>query len=649
MVTIVHKIDDFLFNLFPSLKGTHDHTQLKQELESYYSYKSIKPNVTIVGDLITITIDTEAIAAQEKDYDKAIVLCEQGRFAQAKPLLKKLIYANPTNSNLHRILGQVYESEGRIDDAINTLIEALRWGPNNVEALVMMGNIFTRHQNDRQVAKAYFQKALEVQPDNHFTLTNLGSILMQEGKIEDAKALFLKVNSINPDYPNAILALAMLAERANDPDTTFSLATKALKRVATTDPVVPPATNLAINAAKASLERNYEDIINNYISEIRTISDKPVLLQQDSTIATPAKLELAEKYNRPHHIVKYRAKTPYTPHLIMHELVHLQFIEEARAAGVNELFISHEDSRQQFIKDFRKEAEKLRKQGISEENTHNFFNSLFSGINSQMFNTPIDLFIEQLLFDKYPQLRPVQFLSIQQLIEEGIKGCTSKQILELTPKLILTASRVLNLVNAIQFKSLFGFDVLDAFKAPKSELQQAQTLYDEWLTYKDDREPGEEYEIIRHWQQDLQLTKYAELIPEEKAIEKTDIDSLLDKIAADPYNQDREEDGPTFTTMQDPIGKIAIIQYMIGALQYFKDKPKEAIQKVAFEIAGLGALGINPSDKDARTSLASVPGKSFSNLQMLAWMYVSFQQINPDLDTGLDFKNEYNIALNSYS
>lgn len=43
-------------------------------------------------------------------------------------------------------------------------------------------------------------------------------------------------------------------------------------------------------------------------------------------------------------------------------------------------------------------------------------------------------------------------------------------------------------------------------------------------------------------------------------------------------------------------------------------------------------------------SLKTIPDKKFTLLQLLAYEYVGFQIIDPSLDTGLDFQNEYELA-----
>ncbi|MBK8669134.1 MAG: hypothetical protein IPN89_06580 [Saprospiraceae bacterium] len=65
----------------------------------------------------------------------------KGKYADAKPILKKLIEKNPAISEYHRIMGQILSDEGDQDEAINCLIDSLRWDSKNGWALLMMGNI----------------------------------------------------------------------------------------------------------------------------------------------------------------------------------------------------------------------------------------------------------------------------------------------------------------------------------------------------------------------------------------------------------------------------------------------------------------------------------------------------------------------------
>jgi len=225
---------------------------------------------------------------------------------------------------------------------------------------------------------------------------------------------------------------------------------------------------------------------------------------------------LAENYNRPKHIVRYKESYPAVDHLIMHELGHLDLVNEARKKKVNQLFVSTEENKKSFIKSLGQSIKYLNKQGYSEKIISNVINDLFDGLNRQIFNTPIDLFIENKLYNDFPELRPIQFISLFNIIQEGIKAVTDKEIVRLAPKSVLSYSKIYNIVTSLQFNDLFGVDLLDQFKGTQAEIKQAQEFFNEFLEYKEDNEPAEEYELVKHWAEDLKIDYCFELIDEDK-------------------------------------------------------------------------------------------------------------------------------------
>ena len=88
---------------------------------------------------------------QKADFDAAVKHCEAGRFNKAKPILEKLIKKKSHRLRVSPNIGQIYSDEGKQEEAINCLIDALRWDPRNTHALTMMGNIFARAKNDIQL------------------------------------------------------------------------------------------------------------------------------------------------------------------------------------------------------------------------------------------------------------------------------------------------------------------------------------------------------------------------------------------------------------------------------------------------------------------------------------------------------------------
>ena len=69
-------------------------------------------------------------------------------------------------------------------------------------------------------------------------------------------------------------------------------------------------------------------------------------------------------------------------------------------------------NQEQFIK-------RLRNKGIPQKSIDKTLHMLFEGITMQIYNTPIDSFIEDYLYKEFAELRPYQFLSIYAILNEG--------------------------------------------------------------------------------------------------------------------------------------------------------------------------------------------------------------------------------------
>lgn len=115
----------------------------------------------------------------------------------------------------------------------------------------------------------------------------------------------------------------------------------------------------------------------------------------------------------------------------MHELTHLKFVLDARDAGKYELITSDEKNKEAFYEFAQVSIQKLRARGIAETDISNFVSSIRDGLISQLFNTPIDLFIEDHLYNQFEELRPYQFISLLGIIKESIRSVTDPQILEI--------------------------------------------------------------------------------------------------------------------------------------------------------------------------------------------------------------------------
>ncbi len=654
-MTIIHPINDFLFEIFPELRSSgDDRSTLKETLEKYYTLGPYKPKVTVEKDHVKIEIDTSAIVDQHNDYQKAVRLCENSQYEEAKPLLGQLIEKNPTNSEYHRILGQALSEQGNHDDAIDSLIEALRWDPKNGWALIMMGNILTKDKKDLDTAKIYFDQATQANPNDHISANNIAAIFVKQGDYKTGKRYADKALEIDPTYPNTHYLLSVIAENDGDLLHAFNCTVEAIKQNDKQNDLKIKSISKAISLSQKLMDVIKGDaIVDAYRKRLEHKDNTKIELVNDTQITTLAKMEFAENYERDRHLLKYKTKDQGVQHLLMHELVHLDFVLEAQEAGVNQLFVSSQKHKKDFQKKYAAAGKRLQKRGLDEDTVNEYLMQIFQGVNSQIFNTPIDLFIEQKLYDEFPELRPYQFLSIYRITTDSVKATTDKKVIDFSPKDIVSKSKILSLILALQYKDLYGVDMINDFNATAQERQEAQEMYDEYLQYKDDKQPGEEYEIIAHWAEDLSLDANFDLVDENtyRKTESSDIDDILKKIEQDPLglegeDRQREQEMKDFLESREKSGvNSAVVMYMVGALQYFEKMPKDQIKQIAMEIALQGAHGYDTSKTGYTVS--SIPNKTFTGFQILAYYYVSFKLAVPELvdQLGLPYEEEYQMAI----
>jgi len=153
-VTIIHKINDFLYELFPDAKGKRD--KLKNSIKRYYTVGPFEPDIELDGDAVRITINVDRIVADKGKFDKLVSLAENKKYEKAKELAADLIEKAPNISEYHRILGQLHSETGDQYEAVNCLIDALKWNPKNEWALLMMGNIYAKYKDDVETALTFY-------------------------------------------------------------------------------------------------------------------------------------------------------------------------------------------------------------------------------------------------------------------------------------------------------------------------------------------------------------------------------------------------------------------------------------------------------------------------------------------------------------
>ncbi len=130
----------------------------------------------------------------------------------AEPLLAQL-KSNPNNVDALVQLGNLYYDGQSYPEAIGYYEKALKIQPNNADVRTDLGTAYW-YTGDPDKALACFEKSLQVRPNNAATLFNMG-IVKWQGKKDPAGAVLAweKLLQTNPDYPQKD-QVQMLIERA---------------------------------------------------------------------------------------------------------------------------------------------------------------------------------------------------------------------------------------------------------------------------------------------------------------------------------------------------------------------------------------------------------------------------------------------------
>jgi hypothetical protein len=341
--------------------------------------------------------------------------------------------------------------------------------------------------------------------------------------------------------------------------------------------------------------------------------------------------------------------------LILHELLHIQFYYDARQINENKLFTSKNEKIQEFKRQYAKDINGLIKKGYTADLVDKMFDQLFHGILLQVFNAPIDLFIEDLIYRRFPALRPQQFLSLYKMGTEAYEAVSNSKAADLVPAEIILQSKIYNVIGARHTDELMGTRFEEKYKTTLKEKELVNAFWVEFLEYRNDREAGEEYELVQHWGEDLGLLGMFDLVDETVQLEKSPENAktpeeFLSTLENDPdsigkYSHQEEKEMSDFmATHANKELNLPVAYHMVHALEYFKDMSKDKVKEIAFEVALLAQTGIDPKKQGYR--LNKIPNKKFSGYNLLAYYYVSWAISVPEVlsELQMPFEKEYDLA-----
>jgi tetratricopeptide (TPR) repeat protein len=612
---------------------------LESMIREQFSFLSNPVEIVIDGWRAVVTYPdapptTEAEAGRLAD--RAARRAAEGDYTKAIGLWRRALKMQPANFLMRRDLAMALVEQGETEEAKSQLVDALRVQPNDVWSLVVLANLYIKHEKNLQTAEHLLDHAEAVDADDPWVLNSRAALRVQQARVSEALGLFERGIAAAPSFANPYLGMAMALEGEGRTEEAKTVLDRLFLNAETQDarsvPVFVEARTLyrALMAALAASRRDAAILaVESMKHELGSLSGHEILVRPGQVPGgTVASLQAGWKHQRDHHLVVYREDYPEDPllHLVAHELGHLRLELAARAEGRNRLFVSTSATREKAIRSMEKDVARWQRQGYDEKGIMDLTLQLVDGMARQLFNAPIDLLIEDRLHADQPELEAPQFMSLSLLMKEA-EGSLQPRITSSLPRQFVRASVAMNGATALFLDALFGGATAyaDPYRSHES-FSVSKRLHAMFIERQPTLGPGDEYEIVDEWGKVLGLSDWYEWRSDEDRAGTPEPDETAD----DELLRERHP---------------AAVAYFLDALRRFERMTDEEVRTMSMEIAAVGMGGLDYASPDQKYTLQSLPGGSFSGLQLMCLMYAGFHSFAPEVDVGMDLREPFSMAV----
>jgi tetratricopeptide (TPR) repeat protein len=144
-------------------------------------------------------------SSYDNGYDLAMAYFLTGRLDSARQTVEGLLQQKNT-AELHNLLGQIEEKQGKYIEAVNELQIAAHMDPSE-ENLFRWGSELLLHRTF-EPAIDVFQRATELYPDSSRLKIGLGMALYSRGKYDEAVKALLAASDLDPSDPRCYYFLS---------------------------------------------------------------------------------------------------------------------------------------------------------------------------------------------------------------------------------------------------------------------------------------------------------------------------------------------------------------------------------------------------------------------------------------------------------
>jgi len=127
----------------------------------------------------------------------------RGDLEKAEERVRKALTADPFLVEGYRLLGEVLQSEGHPEEALETYLKGLTRQPDDAELHTRCGSLFAE-KGDLPRAEAHLREAIRLSSGfRSEAVVALGAVLAESGRLEEARKEYDKVLDKEPENPDA--------------------------------------------------------------------------------------------------------------------------------------------------------------------------------------------------------------------------------------------------------------------------------------------------------------------------------------------------------------------------------------------------------------------------------------------------------------
>ena len=613
-------------------------------IHELYGFLPSIEDVSIVDGVAVMSIAEDnpyRVEEALRTYKRAGRAAERGNYQAAIEMFQDALQVIPYHADTRRDLGMAYMELGDAARAKQHVVEAMRMQPDDVWSYVVLGNILLKMEGRPDLAERYCQKAYDLDPTDVYVLNSLGALKAKCGDYEEARRLFERAIEQAPDYPNPRhgLALCYVEEGKLEQAVPIleELFSPPYSRDVRSEPVYEQARTLYLDVNRRLAQQNHKEMrdrLTQAMDAFAAESGTPVELQEDTGIDVFATSQLAWVYGRDKHVIRYQTAAPEVlPYRIGQQFEHIRLAHHAREMGRSRVLVSPPSNREYALRIVRKDADGLRRQGISGATLDSYLEQLIDGLLRQLYNAPMELYVEYRLYHNFDYLRPSQVVSLHLTHQQNLQALTDESVQAMSPRIIYDANIAMNCAYALFTDWLYNNATAYAepYRSSKT-YSTGRRLFDLWQRRMSTFEPEDEYDLVDEFAERLKLQRWYEWQPVDDV--GLSLEGDFEPAPEGPTNLDLLE-------QKEP----ASVMYLLDALQRFENMDDGQAQQIAFEIAVLGRSGLDYASPEKQYTLRSLPDERFSGLHLMCLMYVGFKRVDPAVDVGMPLDDAYDTAL----